>query len=138
MYEWIGISRSVIKHIKELIRKWKNRLEIWSGGGKMTRQWIQIFCWFLQVDSYSPVGFCISEIPVCILFQHSREYRMGELGNHIVKRTHSQFVDSLNVYQQSHNVLKNVIEIIVQASHNSGTFYGVLKCAKSYFNMVRW
>ena len=38
MYEWIGILRSVIKLIKELIRKWKTRLEIWSDGEKMTSQ----------------------------------------------------------------------------------------------------
>ena len=42
---------------------------------------------FLQDDSYSPLGFCTSEIPVCILLQHSREYRMGKPGNRIVKRT---------------------------------------------------
>ena len=67
-------------------------------------------------------------------------YRMGESGNCIVKRTHSLFVDNLKVYQESHNVLKNVNEIIVQASHNTGACYGVLKCAKIIFEhdkMVR-
>ena len=65
---------------------------------------------------------------------------MGESGNGIVKRTHSLFVDNLKVYQESHNVLKNVNEIIVQASHNTGACYGVLKCAKIIFEhdkMVR-
>ena len=84
VYEWIGIPRSVIKLIKELMRKWKTRLEIWSDRGKVTIWWIQILCVFLQGDSYSPVGFCISEIPVRILLQYSREYRMGEPGNRIV------------------------------------------------------
>ena len=36
VYEWIGIPRGVIKLIKELMRKWKTRLEIWSDGEKMT------------------------------------------------------------------------------------------------------
>ena len=36
VYEWIGIPRSVIKLIKELMRKWKTRLEIWNYGAKMT------------------------------------------------------------------------------------------------------
>ena len=88
---------------------------------------------FLQGDSYSRVGFCIREIPVCILLQNTREYRMGEPGNRIVKRTHSLFVGDLKVYQESHNVLKNVNEIIVQASHSTGACYGVLKCAEIIF-----
>ena len=71
-YEWIGIPRSVIKLIEELMRKWKTRLEIWRDDEEMTSRWVQILCGFLQCDSYSPVGFCISEIPVCILLQHSR------------------------------------------------------------------
>ena len=70
-YEWIRIQRSVIRLIKELMKKWKTRLEIRSDREKMTSQWIQILCGFLQGDNYSPVRFCISEIPVCILLQHS-------------------------------------------------------------------
>ena len=58
---------------------------------------------------------------------------MGEPGNRIVKRTHSLFVGDLKVYQESHNVLKNVNEIIVQASHRTGACYGLLKCAEIIF-----
>ena len=36
VYEWIGIPRRVIKLIKELMRKWKTRLEIWKDDEKMT------------------------------------------------------------------------------------------------------
>ena len=65
---------------------------------------------------------------------------MGEPGNRIVKRTHSLFVDDLKVYQESHNVLKNVNEIIVQGSHVTGACYGVSGCAEIIFEhskMVR-
>ena len=53
---------------------------------------------------------------------------MGEPGNQIMKRTHSLFVDNLKVYQESHIALKNVNEIIVQASHDTGAGYGVSQC----------
>ena len=96
----------------------------------MTSRWIRILCGFLQGDSYSLVGFYITEILVCILLQHSRGYRMGEPGNRVVKRTHSLFVDDLKVYQESHKALKIVNEIIVQASHDTGACYGVSKCAE--------
>ena len=133
VYEWIGIPRNVIRLIQELMSKWKTRLEIWNGSEKMTSRWMRILCGFLQGDSYSPVGFSISEIPICILLQHSRGYRMGEPGNHVVKRTHSLFVDDLKVYQESHKALEIVNEIIVQASHDMGACYGVSKCAEIIF-----
>ena len=134
-YEWIGIPRSVIKLIKELMRKWKTRLEIWRDDEKMTSRWIQILHGFLQCESYSPVGLCISEILVCILLQHSRGYRIGEAGNHIVKRTHSLFG-----VPRSQNALKNVNEIIAQVSHDTGACSGESKCAEIIFEhgkMVR-
>ena len=58
---------------------------------------------------------------------------MGEPGNRVVKRTHSLFVDDLKVYQESHQALKIVNEIIVQASHDTGACYGVSKCADIIF-----
>ena len=65
VYKWIGIPDEVIELISNLMELWKPRLEIWSKGEKMTSRWINISCGFLQEDSYSPFGFCISEIPVC-------------------------------------------------------------------------
>ena len=65
---------------------------------------------------------------------------MGEPGNRIMKRTHSLFIDNLEVYQEGHNALKNVNEIIVQASHDTVACYGVSKCVKIIFEhgkMVR-
>ena len=63
---------------------------------------------FLQGDSHSPVGFNLSEIPVCKLLQESKGYRMGEPGNRDVKRTHSLPVDHLKVYQETYKILKDV------------------------------
>ena len=79
-------------------------------------------------DSYSPVGFCISEIQVCKLLQQSEGYRMGAPRNRSISRTHSLFIDDLKLYQESHEIIKEVNQIIVQASLNTGASYGVLKC----------
>ena len=67
-------------------------------------------------------------------------YRMGPPGNRDVIRTHSLFVDDLKVYQESHEILRHVNEIIVQASHDTGACYDASKCAEIVFergNMVR-
>ena len=50
------------------------------------------------------------------------------------------FVDDLKQYQESHETLKDVNEIIVQTSHDTGACFGVTKCAEIVFQrgkMVR-
>ena len=44
------------------------------------------------------------------------------------------------MYQESHEILRDVNEVIVQARHDTGACYGVLKCAEIVLesgNMVR-
>ena len=50
-----------------------------------------------------------------------------------VSKTHSLFVDDLKVYQESHEILRDVNEVIKQASHDTGACYGVSKCAEIVF-----
>ena len=90
-------------------------------------------CGFLQEDSYSPVGFCLSEVPVCKLLQEAKGNRMGQPRKREVKRTHSLFIDDLKVYEESHKILKDINDTIVQASHDTGACYGVEKCAEIIF-----
>ena len=110
VYKWIGIPKDVIGFIYQLMSKWNTRPEIWNEGEKFTSRWIEILCVYLKGDSYSPVVFCISEIPVCKLPQQSKGYSMGEPGNRKVSRSLS--ADDLKQYQEIHKVLKDVNEII--------------------------
>ena len=63
-------------------------------------------------NSYSSIGFCLSEVPVCKLFQETKCYRMD--------------ANDLKVYQECHKILKDVNEAIVQGSHDTGACYGKL------------
>ena len=58
---------------------------------------------------------------------------MAHPGKRDVKNTHSLFVDDLKVYQESHKTLKDINEMIVQASNDAGECYGVAKCAEVVF-----
>ena len=127
VYTWIGIPTNVVTLMRELMRKWKVRLEIWNDGEKKISRWINVLCSFLQGDSYSPVGFCLTETPVCNLLQETKGYRMGAPGARDVKLTHSLFVDDLKAYQESHKALRDANEMILQASHGTG---GMLWCGK--------
>ena len=52
----------------------------------------------------------------------------------------SLFIDDLKVYQESHKILTDVNEVIVQASHDTGACYGISKCVEIVFErgkMVR-
>ena len=58
---------------------------------------------------------------------------MGPPGCRDISRTHSLFVDDLKQYQENHETLKDVNEIIVQTSYDTGACYGVAKCAEIVF-----
>ena len=58
---------------------------------------------------------------------------MGQPGKRDVKCSHSLFVDDFKVYQESHKSLKDVSEMIVQASNDTGACCGVAKCAEIIF-----
>ena len=88
---------------------------------------------FLQGDSYAPVGFCLAEVPITVLLEETRGYKMGQPGQWNVKRMHSLFVDSLNVYQESHHKLEIVNDIIVKANMNTGACNGMKECPKIVF-----
>ena len=50
---------------------------------------------------------------------------MERPGSSDVKRIYSLFLDDLEVYQESQEILKNVNEVIVQVNNDSNRFYGV-------------
>ena len=105
-----------------------------SGRGKVTNSWlINIIKSFLQGDSYAPVGFCLTEVPITVLLEETSGYKMGQPGQRNIKRMRSLFVDSLNVYQESYHKLEIVNEIILKASMNTGACSGMKKCAKIVF-----
>ena len=133
IYSWIGLPANVISLLRQGVRYCKTRLEIWNEGEKKVSRWINIRCGFLQGDRYSPVGFCLPEVPVCKLLKATKGYQMGEPGKREVKRTHSLFIDHLKVYEESHKILKDVNETIVKANHDTGACYGVAKCTEIVF-----
>ena len=91
----------------------------WGRKESKAVDWRQV--WFLQGDNYSPIEFCLSEVPVCKLLQETKCYRMGQPAKREIKRTISLFIDDLKVYQESHKILNNVNETDVQTSHDIWT-----------------
>ena len=122
VYQWMGVPQKVVIIISKLMEGWKTRLEINQDGKVTTSRVINIVKGFLQGDSYSPVGFCLTDVPVAMLIEESDCYKMGQKDEERVKRTHSLFVDDLKIYQESHQKLEKVNEMIVKASMESATW----------------
>ena len=133
VYRWMEVPEKVVNVISKLMSGWKTRLEVTENGKTTKSRVICIVRGFLQGDSYSPVGFCLTEVPVAMLMEDTDGYMMGQEGERGVKRTHSLFVDDLKVYQENHQKLEVVIEIIVKASMDTGACYEVKKCAEIVF-----
>ena len=123
VYKWNGIPDNIVTLLSSIMVNWKTSIS----------RWIYIMCGFLQGGSHSPRGSCKSEIPVCKLLQESKEYRMEQPEKKDVKCTHSLFVDDLKLYQKNHKTLKDVNEMIVKASNDTGECYGVVECAEVVF-----
>ena len=64
VYSLMGVPEKVLQIIREIMEGWKTRLEVKDGGKIKASRWINIRKEFLQGDSNSPVGFCLTEVPV--------------------------------------------------------------------------
>ena len=133
VYRWMKVPENVINVITKLMEGWKTKLEVTENGKTVTSRIMNFKKVFLQGDSYSPVGFCLTEVPVAMLIQETDVYNMGERGGERVKRTHSLFVNDLKICQESHQRLEIVNEMIVKASMDTGACYRVKKCAEIMF-----
>ena len=69
VYQWMGVPEKVVNVIVKLMEGWKTRLEVTEDGKVLTSRKIKIRKGFLQRDSYSPIGFCLTEVPISLLLR---------------------------------------------------------------------
>ena len=129
----MGYSSKLINVLKQLMDGWKTKIEVNDGGEIKTSRWIRILKGFLEGDSYSPVGFCVTEMPIVMLLDEAEGYKLCQPGRRCIKRMHSLFIGDLKVYQENHQMLEIANETIVKASMDTRTCYGVKKCAEIVF-----
>ena len=133
VYQWMGVPEKLIEVVKKLMKRCKTKLEVTENRKKIVSRLINVTRGFLQGDSFFPLGFCLTEVPVSMLVEGSDGYKMGKGGDRVPKRMHSFFIDDFNIYQQTHQKLQIVNEMIVKASMDTGACYGVKKCAEIVF-----
>ena len=109
VYRWMGVSEKVV-NVLSLMEGWKTRLKVTDKGKVETSRWVKIRKGFLQGDSYSPVGFCLTEVPIAMMLEKIDGYKMGQPGERDLTRTHSFFIGDLKVYQENQQKLEIVNE----------------------------
>ena len=67
----------------------------------------------MQGDSYSPVGFGLTEVPITMMLEETDGYKLGKAAQRETKRTHSFFIDDLKLYQRNHAKWEIANEITV-------------------------
>ena len=80
VYHWKGVPEKLIEVVKKLMKGWKTKLEVTENRKKIMRRLINVMRGFLQGDSFSPVGLCLSEVPVALLMEGTDGYKMGKEG----------------------------------------------------------
>ena len=84
---------------RRVIKKSKTCLEVRNGNKLLRSWWIDIKKGLLQGDTYSPVGFCCTKMPVMMLLEESDGYKMRPPGKREMRLTNSVFIDNLKTYQ---------------------------------------
>ena len=102
VYHWMGEPERVVNVIIKLMEGWKTKLEVTENEKTLTSGTINIRKGLLQGDSYSPVGFCLTEVQVAMLIEETDGYTMGQRSDEKLKRAHLLFVDDLKIYQENH------------------------------------
>ena len=99
VYEWMGIDRKLQNVIKEVTKEYKTCQEVRKGGKLLRSQYVDIKKRVCQGDTYSPVRFCCTEIPVMTLLEESHGYKIDPPAKREILNTHSLSIDGLKTYQ---------------------------------------
>jgi hypothetical protein len=129
-FKMCQIDEKVIHILEQLHQIWKTRLELWEKGKMLKSEQIKFKCGFFQGDAFSPVGFCITEIPLSVLLEKMPGYMMGEQNLRNTKINRFYFIDDLKIVQGSEADLQRANSLIGKVSTAMGMKFGISKCAE--------
>ena len=97
MYQWIGVLKKVVNVVVKLTEEWKTRLEVSEDGNVLTSRKINVRKRLMKGDSYSSVGFCLTEVPILLLIEETDGYTMERrVGRKSIKRVTESLTFRMN------------------------------------------
>ena len=85
VYQWKGVPEKAVNFIVKLMEGCKTRLEVTENRNTLASRKIKIRKGFLRRDSYSPIGYCLTDLPIPVLIEETEGYAMGQRDKEKVK-----------------------------------------------------
>ena len=130
--EVLGVPKWIINWIKEAMKTWRTKLQIYINGTPSVTEAINIICGIFQGDSLSPVLFCISYIFVSIIIRNLRiGYIPGVPGKRVASkmRSHIIFMDDFKAFSSNIESFKKILTTSIDILKEVGLEVGYDKCA---------
>ena len=128
--QWLKFYPDIISIMKNLQSIWKTQLVIKNGNKKISNRWIRFKRGSYQGDNFTPVGFCITEIPLRRKLAQRPGYQLGPKNNRKPKVTQFYFTDDLKVVESNEKDLQEKNRIVTGMSQDIGMTFGVSKYAE--------
>ena len=130
LMQWLQFHPNIINIMKHLQSIWKTQLIVKNGNEKIISRWIRFKRGFYQGDNLSPIGFCITEIPLGRKLAQRPGYQFGPRNNRGTKVTHLYFIDDLKIVEANEKELQKTNSIVTSLSQDVGMTFGITKCAE--------
>ena len=127
--EIFNISPTIINFLKHNMSLWNTTLFLSHCDGVMKSNNININCGIFQGDSFSPLLFCLSLIPLSLELNKTKYgYKIRDkLINHLF------YMDDLKLYAKNDGELEGLLKTVKKFSDDIGMEFGLDKCAKATF-----
>ena len=121
--ELMGVAKNTIHLLSTTMNSWKTMLTV----GNQTLGEVDIKRGIFQGDSFSPLLFVISLIPLTLLL---RKMKAGyDLGGRQGKINHLLFMDDLKLYGKNENQIDTLVQSVRVMCDDIRMEFGVSKCA---------
>jgi hypothetical protein len=129
--ELIGINNKVIAFNRKVMTYWRTCMRLHAENKLIDREDIKIKCGIFQVDSLSPLLFCIGLIP---LTEQLNRLNTGYEGRTTkTKISHLLYLDDLKLIAKSEEEHQKQIQTVEIFSDDIHMEFGLEKCAKITF-----
>nr|CAI5858087.1 unnamed protein product [Callosobruchus analis] len=137
LLECLSVDSQIVGCIKHLMPLWKTRFTITSGETRVRTELVSFNRGVFQVDSLSPLLFCIPLLPLSIALKNTKGYSCGTPNHRRHKVTHLFYMDDLKLYASGQRDLQHALRVVQEYSHAIGMEFGTDKCAMVHLKKGR-
>ena len=133
------IPDEIIEIIKMLMCKWRTKIHLYGETDSIETSEVEYYKGIIQGDMLSLLLFIFSVNPLSFILHKEEGYKLGketEQGEHKQETektrtnlSHLFFVDDIKLYARTFKIMRTLLEIVTQFSHDVRMKFGEDKCA---------